>query len=300
MAAACAGGMVWWGCTRRLHLRRPPGARLAIYLAPARFHLGGSPSVPTAAATAEAVKRVLGPLAGGIAGAAARALGLVPGADLELRLRQAGPEVSMEAYRREYVRWLVLTPLGLGALGLATGRALLVVLFFLAGAVAGARRGPEKLRARARRRGERIRSDLPTVLAVLALKIENNKSLGVALSDVAHQGSGPVVEDLRRGVNMVNAGYGEAATYELLAAESAEPAAARFYRFIAAASGGGMDLAAALLDQANELRTQRREEVERSAARRQVALVVPNLVFMAPVMFAFLLAPLPMLLFGHG
>jgi hypothetical protein len=38
--------------------------------------------------------------------------------------------------------------------------------------------------------------------------------------------------------------------------------------------------------------------VERSAARRQMSLVVPNLAFMAPVLFAFLLAPLPQLLFG--
>jgi hypothetical protein len=29
-----------------------------------------------------------------------------------------------------------------------------------------------------------------------------------------------------------------------------------------------------------------------------MALIIPNLVFMAPVLFAFLLAPLPQLLFG--
>jgi hypothetical protein len=67
---------------------------------------------------------------------------------------------------------------------------------------------------------------------------------------------------------------------------------------LAAATGGGLDLAKALLDQANELRAQRREEIERSAAQRQMALIIPNLVFMAPVLFAFLLAPLPQLLFG--
>ena len=108
----------------------------------------------------------------------------------------------------------------------------------------------------------------------------------------------PVVEDLARAVHLINAGYGEAPAFELAGAETAEPAAARFYRFLAAATAGGLDLARALLDQANELRGQRREEVERSAARRQMSLVVPNLVFMAPVLFVFLLAPLPRLLFG--
>jgi tight adherence protein C len=139
---------------------------------------------------------------------------------------------------------------------------------------------------------------LPTVAAVLALKIENNKSLVVAVSDVVAQGSGPVVDDLARAVHLVNAGYGEIPAFALIAKESAEPSAARFYRFLAAAAGGGLDLTRALLDQASELRTQRREEIERSAARRQMALVVPNLIFMAPVLFAFLLAPLPQLLFG--
>ena len=186
----------------------------------------------------------------------------------------------------------------LGALGALTGRASYVVLFFIAGVFAGARRMPERVKAATRRRNERMRSDLPTVVSVLALKIENNKSLVVAVADLVSQGSGPAVDDLSRALHLINAGYGEAAAFELIARETAEPAAARFYRFLAAATSGGLDLAKALLDQASELRAQRREEVERSAAQRQMSLVLPNLVFMAPVLFVFLLAPLPQLLFG--
>jgi tight adherence protein C len=115
---------------------------------------------------------------------------------------------------------------------------------------------------------------------------------------VAAQGSGPVIEELGRVVHLINAGYAEAPAFELVAGESAEPAASRFYRFLAAATGGGLDLAKALLDQANELRAQRREEIERRAAQRQMALIIPNLAFMAPVLFVFLLAPLPQMLFG--
>ena len=217
---------------------------------------------------------------------------------LELALRQAGMDMTADAYRREYLRWLIGAPLALGALGALTGKGVYVVIFFLAGIFAGARHMPERVRARTKHRRERMRSDLPTVTSVLALKIENNKSLVVAVSDVVSQGSGPVIEELARAVHLINAGYGEAAAYDLIAAETAEPAAARFYRFLSAATAGGLDLARALLDQANELRAQRREEVERSAARRQMSLVIPNLVLMAPVLFAFLLAPLPQLLFG--
>jgi len=274
--------------------------RLSFYLEGARVRLGGKPAVPAGPLLAgEALRRVLGPLAGGALSRLARAGRLGPAKNLDLSLRQAGVRITPEAYRREYLRWLICTPLALGLVGASTGRAILVVLFFGAGVFVGGRRLPERLKAKARRRSERVRSDLPTVAAMLALKIENNKSLVVAVSDVAAQGSGPVIEELGRAVHLINAGYGEAATFELVASESAEPAASRFYRFLAAATGGGLDLAKALLDQANELRAQRREEIERRAAQRQMALIIPNIVFMAPVLFVFLLAPLPQMLFGR-
>jgi len=45
-----------------------------------------------------------------------------------------------------------------------------------------------------------------------------------------------VVEELGRVVHLINAGFGEAPAFELVAKESAEPAASRFYRFLAAAT----------------------------------------------------------------
>jgi tight adherence protein C len=300
LAGVSAGTAITWVGVRIAHPPRSPEARISWYLESARSQLGGPPGGPEAPVMAgEAMRRVLGPLAGAFVRRFSRPLRNVPGGNLELALRQAGLSVSVEQYRRQYLRWLALTPLALGALGALTGRALFVLLFFLAGVYAGGRRLPERLKVLTKRRNESIRSDLPAVAAVLALKIESHKSLVVAVGDLVAQGSGPVVEDLARAVHLINAGYGETAGFELISAEAAEPAAARFYRFLAAATAGGLDLARALLDQASELRVQRREEVERSAARRQMSLVVPQLVFMAPVLFVFLLAPLPQLLFGR-
>ncbi|HTW08205.1 MAG TPA: type II secretion system F family protein [Acidimicrobiales bacterium] len=298
-AAMAGGGAVGCSAWRHAHPARPPRRRMAAYLEPARVQLGGLPVVSrTPEVPGEAVRRVLGPLATQALGLAGRMVRLGPPDRLELMLRQAGMAPSMDAYRQEYLRWLVLTPLVLGGIGALSRNGLYVAVFFVAGVFAGARRMPERVKARSKRRCERLRGDLATVAVVLALKIENNKSLLVAVSEVVAQGSGPVVQDLGRAVHLMNAGYGETPAFELIAAETAEPAAARFYRFLAAAAVGGLDLAKALLDQANELRAQRREEVERSSARRQISLVVPNLLFMAPVLFVFLLAPLPEMLFG--
>lgn len=299
MTGICTGLAVCLVTAKRLHLPRPPAGRFGFYLGSATSYLGGPSVIPTSPPfLEEALRRILGPLVWSAGSSVARALGVTVGDDLELLLRQAGLDLTPDAYRREHLRWAVLTPVGLGALALVSGRADLVIVCFLAGVVAGARRAPEKLRAQIRRRCERLRSDLPTVMPVLALKVENNKSLTVAVADVVAQGSGPVVSDLKRALSLMNAGYRDVTAYELLAIESAEQAASRFYRLLSAAAGGGIDLATALLAQANEIRTQRREEVERTAARRQMALIVPNLLFMAPVLFVFLLAPLPRLLFG--
>lgn len=299
MAAVFAAAAFAIVALRVAHPRRAPGPRMSLYLEVPRMHLGGPPGrTPGPLLPGEAVRRVLGPLGS----RALRVLELILRAgtaqDLELRLRQAGLSISPEVYRRQYFRWLVGTPVVLGTLGAMTGKGLYVVLFFLAGLFAGARRLPEQLKAKSKARNERMRGDLPTVACVLAMKIDSNKSLVVAVSDVVAQGSGPVVEDLAKALHLINAGFGEVPAFELIAAESAEPAATRFYKFLATALVGGLDLGRALLDQANEMRAQRREEVERSSARRQMSLVVPNLVFMAPVLFLFLLAPLPQLLFG--
>lgn len=299
LPSVCVGGAVLGLVLTRSHRRRAPGARMSLYVQQAA---AGSEARPpangNAAFASEAVRRVVGPLAVGLMAAGARSLGFHAGADIEMLMRQAGMESDLETYRREHLRWTVMTPLALGAVGLLTGSALLVVLFFLAGCVSGPRRARERLRAKVRRRREELRGDLPTVMAVLAIKIDNNKSLLVAIGEVVAEGSGPVVHDLARALNLVNSGFGDAAAFELVARESAEPVASRFFRLLATATGGGLDVAAGLLDQASELRVQRREEVERTSARRQMALVLPNLVFMAPVLFMFLLAPLPQVIFG--
>jgi len=301
LAAGCAGAAVGLLVVQVVRPRRQVVRRFLPYTEVARSRLGGEIAFFSQPAVyGEATRRVLGPLATGLGAAMARILGLGESSDLERRLRQAGYPMTSDAYRRLHLRWALGAPVGLGCLGLLTSSATLTVGFFLAGAVVGVRRTPDRLRSSIARRSARLRSDLPTVAAMLSPRIENRKSLMTAVAEVVAEGSGPVVGDLNRALNLVAAGYGDAAAFGLLATETAEEAAARFYRFLAAATRGGIDLPKALLDHADALRLQRREEVERSAARRQMSMVLPDLVFMAPVLLLFLLAPVPRLLFGAG
>lgn len=300
LAAVLTAALAWVLARRAITPRRSPQLRVAPLVERARAQLGGGTVPPIAALPGHVVLgRVIGPMMAGAVDALARAAMLTPADRLELALRQAGLRADVDAYRRNCICWLAGAPLVLGLAGTLTGNASWVAVFFAAGAFVGLRRGRERLGVGRRRRNEKLRNDLPTVAGALAVKIDNNRSLFVALSEVVERGDGPVIDDLARALHLAAAGYGEAAAFALVAHEAAEPAAARFYRLLAVATEGGADLSKALLDQANDLRRQRREEVERSAGRRQMALVVPSMVFMAPVLFAFMLAPLPRLLFAR-
>jgi tight adherence protein C len=295
-ASASVGTLAW----QYVHPRRRIRHRMAPYTEVAIARLGGQVDTrfePVVAS--EALRRVLGPLTTGVSRAAARLLHLGDTAGLELKLRRSGLPLTVEQYRRNFLRWLIATPVALSLLGVLAGNTELTVLCFAAGVVAGARRLPDQLKGHTRRRAARMRSDLPTVAGMLALKIENNKSLLVALADLTSEGSGPVIEELARALHLINAGFGDMDALDLVSTETPEPSAARFYRFLAAATTGGVELSPALIDLANEMRTQRREEVERSAAKRQMGMIVPMLACMMPVLFLFMLAPLPKLLFGR-
>jgi tight adherence protein C len=272
--------------------------RYSLYSEGSRARLGGHVALrPPASEDRHGLWRVLGPMAGSMVAPLSRVTGPRQ-AEIELRLRQAGLSWSSEEYHRRHLQWVIGAPVASALLGALSGSVLVALLSLVAGLAVGLRRMPDQLRSLARRRAERVRSDLPTVAAILSPKLANRKSLLAAVAEVAEEGSGPVVEDLERALALIAAGYGDQSAFALLALEAQDEPAARFYRFLAAATQGGLDLPRTLLEQADALRAQRREEVERTAARRQMSMVLPDLVFMAPVLLLFLLAPVPRLLFG--
>jgi tight adherence protein C len=299
VAALCAAGAAG---TTSYQLIRPPRSiarQIAPYTAVARSHLGVEvESIPEPLVSGEVIRRVLGPLGSIVTNGLSRLLGLTDRQALDLKLRQAGQPMTLEQYRRRHLQNAIGAPIVCGLLGWAMGSTLMVVLFMAAGAFAGSRRMPDRLRSLTRRRATRIRSDLPTIAWMLTPRIRNRMTVVVALADLVRQGSGPVIEDLARALSLIGNGFSESGAFDQIAKESAEPAAARFYAVLSAASSGGIDLVPALLELARELRTQRREEVERASAKRQMAMIIPDLAFMAPVLLMFLIAPIPRLLFG--
>jgi Flp pilus assembly protein TadB len=218
---------------------------------------------------------------------------------IDLRLRQAGHPMGIETYRRRHVAWAVASPLCLLLAALyIKAPAPLVVLVVLLGAAAGMRKMPAYLKAETAKRCDRMRNDLYTIAQLLAVRVQARSTLLVAIRELVEQGSGPVIDDLSRALNLIAVGYGDEAAFRLLDKETPEPTAGIFYRFLASATTASIDLPPALLQRATEMKRERREEVERLSIKRTTAMLVPNLLIMAPVMILFMAAPLPSLVFG--
>ena len=93
------------------------------------------------------------------------------------------------------------------------------------------------------------------------------------------------------------------AAFELIGLEAVDPAATRIYRLLATATTGSIDLPGSLIELASELRAQRREEVERTASKRQLAMNGPIVFVTMPVLFMFIIVPTVSFLHGlsaHG
>ena len=299
LAAAGAVGLVVRP-TRRLAPLVQPYAQLA------RSRLGRSADMSAlvgADTPATTIGRVLGPL---VAAGAARLSSVIDACsddELARRLRQAGfHDVDAQQYRIRQLAWAV----GGGGVGVALGlvqpgmpRAGGVLALGGAGLFYGAIRWRTRVAKAIEARTERMRVDLYTVAQLLAIMIRTGYGPVGAIREVVSRGRGPVIEELEEALRWVAGGRPEPEALERLAIETAEPLAARLYRVLAAGIQAGGDLAESLRAVADDLRAERREEVDRRATVRQLRMMLTTVVFMAPVVFVFLVPPLRTIVFGE-
>jgi Flp pilus assembly protein TadB len=288
---------------------RPLASRVEPYSQRARLLLGQpvDPSVSFRAASGSPSptrgdrNAVLAPL---VSAAAARLSALVDAggdAAVQLRLRHAGRrDLTPDRYRAQQ---LTATVQGVGifvvaALAVAPSGAT-VLLAGLFGGAWGAARWRSKFDRAITRRREQMRAELYTVAQMLAIHLQAGSSPLVAVEGLTRRGSGEVATELALALDWIADKVPARQAFERLAAETVEPAAARLYRLLATSdTGAGESLALALLHTANDLRTQRREDVERLAAKRRFQMLMPMILIMGPVLLLFLVAPLPTLILG--
>ena len=291
-------------------LARPP-RRLAPLVAPyaqlARSRLGRSADMSAVLGVdspTTSLGRVFGPL---VAAGARRLSGWVDACsdeELVLRLRQAGfAGLSAQHYRMRQLAWAAGSTGAGVALGLVQPglpKAAGVLLLGAAGLFFGAVHWRSRVAKAIEARRERMRVDLYVVAQLLAVMIRTGYGPVGAIREVRSRGRGPVIEELAMALEWVSSGRPEPEALEGLALETPEPMAGRLYRVLAAGMQAGGDLAESLRAVADDLRAERREEVDRKATARQLRMMLVTIVFMAPVCFVFLVPPLPSLVFGSG
>ncbi len=285
--------------------RRRLGARIAPYVALARPRLGAGPmDLSVLAATSvddrPAIARVFQPVVDRWFDLAGRVVDVADDETIRRRLAHAGVvDVDADQYR---LRQVIDAAIGV-AVGCAFG---LVVLGSLAGTLVfavligfpAATRQRNALERATRERTAAMRAEIATVAQLLAVHTRTGAGSVEAVRAVASAGCGPVSAELRQALGWISGGTSPVRAYDKLAEATAEPVAARLYRVLSGSARSGADVSAGLLAVAADVRDERRDEVARLAVRRRTAMLLPLLLFIAPVMVLFVAAALPSLVFG--
>jgi tight adherence protein C len=187
---------------------------------------------------------------------------------------------------------------GLALTGLVTGGALGATLapiagvFFapLLGAVGFI--GPETiLTLRIRRRRERIRSELPDALDLLAVSVEAGLGLDGAIAKLTEHMEGALVDEFALTLGEMRIGEARPDALRKLAERVPAPEVSAFVRSVVQAEQLGISLGRILRVQAADSRLRRQAAAEERAMKAPIKMLFPTALFIFPAMFVAILGP---------
>ncbi len=275
--------------SRGIHAAGPP--RLTDRVA---VHLGGRRSLdPSPVGPLTTLLRLFSP---SLEALAAR-LGHGGRAALELRLDRAGSAADVDRFRLEQLGW--------GAVGLAMGLTSALVLAGRAGSLSvapllvicalGAFTGllarDWELSRATRRRAERIAEQFPTVAELIAFAVAAGESPVAALDRVSHTVTGDLAQELARCVGDVRAGAPFPMALRQFADRLQITPVSRFVDGVITAVDRGTPLADVVRAQAADARSAARRALLESAARKEVAMLVPVVFLVLPTIVVIALFP---------
>jgi len=212
------------------------------------------------------------------------------------RLRSAGLPGEVMRYRLSQVAWMVggfICGAILGSIIIVarSGSIVIVVVFAGLGVVSAYALQDWLLSARAKRRGKRLGEQLPTVAELLAFAVAAGEPPLAALERVSRTVDGELASELATVVSDVRVGAPLSVAMRDLTGRSQSQAIGRFVDGIVVSLERGSPLAEVLRAQAADARAAGRRQLLESAGRREVAMLVPVVFLILPIVVVIALFP---------
>ncbi|HVA31655.1 MAG TPA: type II secretion system F family protein [Gaiellaceae bacterium] len=144
---------------------------------------------------------------------------------------------------------------------------------------------------RIRGRRERIRSELPDALDVLAVSVEAGLGLDGAVAKLTEHMSGALVDEFALTLGEMRIGEARHEALRKMAARVPAPEVAAFVRSVIQADQLGISLGRILRVQAADSRLRRQAAAEERAMKAPIKMLFPTAIFIFPSMFVVLLGP---------
>jgi tight adherence protein C len=145
--------------------------------------------------------------------------------------------------------------------------------------------------AKARSRKDRIRSELPDALDLMAVSVEAGMGFDGAIAKLTDHMTGPLADEFALTLSEIRIGETRQDALKKLADRTSTPELASFVRAIIQADQLGISLGRILRVQATDSRLKRQAAAEEKAMKAPIKMLFPTVMFIFPAMFLVILGP---------
>jgi tight adherence protein C len=142
-----------------------------------------------------------------------------------------------------------------------------------------------------RGRRERIRSELPDALDLLAVSVEAGLGFDGAIQKLTEHMDGPLIEEFGLALGEMRIGESRRNALQKMVTRVDTPELASFVRAIIQADELGISLGRILKVQAADTRNKRQAAAEEKAMKAPIKMLFPTALFIFPAMFIVILGP---------
>jgi tight adherence protein C len=164
-------------------------------------------------------------------------------------------------------------------------------LFAIGGLLGGFIMPDFLLTMRARARREKIRSELPDTLDLLAVSVEAGLGFDGAVSKLTEHMDGALTDEFSLALGEMRIGEGRQEALKKMAERLDTPEVSTFCRAIIQADQLGISLGRILRVQAADTRLRRQAAAEEKAMKAPIKMLFPLVLFIFPAMFVVILGP---------